>query len=152
MIFFGNDHTIREFSQGESSPDSGARVSRGSRPRHCGNDMRLTMNTANPAEDSLPPTYDNPVPDHHLVWQCQCGFHLHPQPDKREQVWAAAAAVEACQWEMDHAVQQLHRALRAASANGVTDELLAESAQLPLSELQGILGQTRSSHPGIGAS
>jgi hypothetical protein len=53
---------------------------------------------------------------------------------------------------MDHAVQQLHKALRAASAKGATDELLAESAQLPLGELQMILGQAGSTGLGGGAS
>lgn len=144
MIFFGNNHTIRNSPhEGEASAKSGARLPPASRPGHCGDDMQLTMHNAAAAVDFLPPSLDDPVPDLHHVWQCQCGFRLDPQPDPRDEVWAAAAAVETCQWEMDHAVQQLHKALREASAKGATDELLAESAQLPLAELQMILGQTR---------
>lgn len=157
MIFFGNGHTIRKLGQeGEPSVDAETRPPPVSRPGHCGDDMQLTMYSAAPpaARVSLQPSVDDPVRDLHLVWQCQCGFRLDPQPDLREEVWAAAAAVETCQWEMDHAVQQLHRALRAASAKGATDELLAESAQLPLDEIQMILGQRRriSTGPGSGAS
>lgn len=144
MILFGNDHTIRKSSQdGDPSADPGTPLHPLSRPSHCGDDMQLTTHSAAAAGDSPSPGLDDPRPDLHLVRQCQCGFRLDPQPDPREKVWAAAAAVETCQWEMDHAVQQLHVALRAASAKGVTDELLAESAQLPRDELQMILGQAR---------
>ena len=153
IIFFGNDHIIHEYNEdGEPSAESGTRLPPVSRPGHCGDDMQLTMQGAAAAGDSLPPSLDDPVKDLRLVWQCQCGFRLDPQPDPREKVWAAAAAVETCQWEMDHAVQQLHKALRAASAKGATDELLAESAQLPLGELQMILGQEGSTGFEGGAS
>lgn len=144
MRFIGNDHTIREFGpEGELSMDPGTRL----RPRHCGDDMQLTMHGAADAGGSLPPGLDSPGPDLRLVWQCLCGFRLDAQPDPCEKVWAAAAAVETCQWEMDHAVQQLRQALRTASAMGATDELLAESAQLPRDELQMILGQADGRHP-----
>lgn len=153
MIFFGSDHSIRKFSQdGEPLVESGTGLPPVSRPGHCGEEMQLTMQSAVAAGDAQPPSSEGSIPDLRLVWQCQCGFRLDPQPDPREKVWAAAAAVETCQWEMDHAVQQLHKALRAASAKGATDELLAASAQLPLSELQMILAQAESTGPGSGAS
>lgn len=141
MIFFGNDH--KSSQDGEPSVDPGTPLHPLSRPGHCGVDMQLTTHSAAAAGDSPSPGLDHPGPDLHLVWQCQCGFRLDPQPDPRERVWAAAAAVETCQWEMDHAVQQLHKAVRAASAKGATDELLAESAQLTRDELQKILGRAR---------
>lgn len=153
MIFFGSDHITGKFSQdGEPLAESGNGLPPVSRPGHCGDDMQLTSHGAVAAGDSPPPSSEGSMPELRLVWQCQCGFRLDPQPDPREGVWAAAAAVETCQWEMDHAVQQLHKALRAASAKGATDELLAASAQLPLSELQMILGQAGSTGPGSGAS
>lgn len=140
MLFFGNDHTIRNFSQtGKPSVDSETRPPAVRRPRHCGEDMQLTMQTATAPGDSLPPGLEPRAQEKHPVWQCHCGFRLDPKPDPREAVWAAAAAVETCQWEMDHAIQQLHHALRTASAKGATDDLLAESAQLPRKELQTIL-------------
>lgn len=40
------------------------------------------------------------------------------QPDPREKVGAAVAPVEACEWDMDHAVQQLHKALRDGVGQG----------------------------------
>jgi hypothetical protein len=140
MMFISNDHTIRKFSNDGSSE---SRPPPTNRPGHCGEDMQLSIHSTAAAGDSQSPIPEQPGPDLRLVWQCRCGFRLDPQPDHREEVWAAAAAVETCQWEMDHAVQELHRALREASAKGATDELLAESAQLPLAELQMILGQTR---------
>lgn len=120
MIFFGYDRTIRKSGQEEEpSGDSGTPLPPVSRPGHCGGAMQLTMHSAAAAGDSLPPGLDDPVPDLHLVWQCQCGFRMdHPQPDPGEEVWAAAARIETCQQEMDHAVQQLHKALRAASTEG----------------------------------
>jgi hypothetical protein len=143
MIFIGNDRKIRRFGpEGDFSADSGTRLPPVRRPGHCGDAMQLTMQSAAAAGDSLPPGSDGPVRDLRLVWQCRCGFRLDPVPDPRKRVWAAAAAVEASQWEMDHAIQQLHAALRTASARGVTDELLAEWAQLRPRELKIILGHS----------
>lgn len=154
MILFGNDHTIRKSSHdGEPSVDPGTPLHPLDRPGQCGDDVQLTTHSAAAAGDSPSLGLDDPRPDLHLVWQCQCGFRLDPQPDPREKVWATAAAGETCQWEMDRAVQQLHKAVRPASAKGATDELLAESAQLRRDELQKILGQARrtSTGPGRGA-
>lgn len=151
MMFISNDRTIREFGpEGELSVEPGTRL----RPRHCGDAMQLAMHSTPAAGDSLPPGLDGPVRDLRLVWQCLCGFRLDAQSDPGEEVWAAAAAVETCQREMDHAVQHLHQALRAASAMGVADELLAESAQLPRDELEMILGPAGriGTDPGNGAS
>lgn len=87
MIFFGNDHTIRKFSQeGDPSVDPGTLLPPVSRPRHCGDDMQLTMQGADAAGDSVPPSSDDAMPDLLLVWQCQCGFRLDPEPDPREKV------------------------------------------------------------------
>lgn len=140
MIFFGNDHPIRHFSQtGKLPVDSKNSPPTVRRPRHCGEDMQLTTQTATALGDSSPPGLDPPMQEMHLVWNCHCGFRLDPKPDLRERLWAAPAAVETCQWEMDDAVQQLHHALRTASTKGATEELLAESAQVPHKELQAIL-------------
>lgn len=138
MLFIGNDHTIRNFRQrGEPSVDRGSPAVR---PRHCGDGMQLIIHGA-AAEGSTSPGVEDCGPDLRLVWQCRCGFRLDPQPDPREKVWAAAALVETCQWEMDQALVQLHRAIRAASAKGTPTELLAESAQLSRHEIQMILRQ-----------
>jgi hypothetical protein len=56
-------------------------------------------------------------------------------------VWAAAASVETCQWEMDQAVLQLRAAIRSASAKGVSSELLADAGQLSCHEIQSILDE-----------
>lgn len=56
-------------------------------------------------------------------------------------MWAAAALVETCHWELDQALVQLHGAIRAASDKGTPNELLAESAQLSRQEIQMILRQ-----------
>jgi hypothetical protein len=136
MLFIGNDHTIRNFSQcGEPSADRGSPVRR---PRHCGDGMQLIIHGA-AAEGSTSLGVEEDGPDLRLVWHCRCGFRLDPQPDPRERVWAAAALVETCQWELDHALVQLHGAIRAASDRGMPIELLAESAQLSRHEIQMIL-------------
>lgn len=153
MIFIGNDHKIRRFGQeGKFSAGPGTRLPPVNRPGHCGVDMQITLQSSVAAGDSSSPGLDGPVRDLCLVWQCRCGFRLDPQPDPRKRVWAAAAAVEACQWEMDYAFQQLHAALSAASARGVTDELLAEWAQLRPGELKIILDQSKRRKVAAGAA
>jgi hypothetical protein len=142
MLFISSDRKIQKLYQGgELSAASGMGLPPARRPGHCGADMELTMQSSAAAGDFLSPILGGPVRDLHLVWQCRCGFRLDPRSDPRNKVWAAAAAVEGCQWEMDHAVLQLDMALRAASAMGVADELLAKWAQLSPREIKRILDQ-----------
>ncbi|WP_457963667.1 hypothetical protein M1E17_19900 [Arthrobacter sp. D1-29] len=138
MLFVGNDDTIgHRRKMGGSSAVSGPEAS-SLRPAHCGQAMQLTVHRA--AGDS---TLSSPQAgdDLRLVWQCRCGFTLDPQPDPREDVWAAAASVETCQWEMDQALLQLRTAIRSASAKGVSSELLADAGQLSCLEIQSILNE-----------
>lgn len=140
MLFISNDHTIPNFSQvGQSMADPGSRPPV-VRPRHCGDEMQLIIQGAT-AGDSTSHGIQGCGPDLRLVWHCRCGFRLDPQPDPREKVWAAAALVETCQWEMDQALVQLYRAIQAASDKGTPTELLAESAQLSRQEIHTILRQ-----------
>lgn len=136
MLFVGNDDTIRHLGQiRDLSALSGLGTS-GLRPVHCGQGMQLTFHRAPGDPISSSPEADG---DLCLVWQCGCGFTRDPQPDPRQEVWAAAASVETCQWEMDQALVQLHAAIRSASAKGVSSDVLADSGQLSRHEVQSIL-------------
>ena len=139
MLFVSSHHTIGNSSQrAESAGDSGP-GSAAIPPFHCGEGMQLLIHRAADG-DSPPAGFDDPGPDVRLVWHCQYGFRLDPRPDPFEEVSAAAARVEACQWELGHALAQLRRAIRTASAKGMPNELLAESAQLSRHEVQMALG------------
>lgn len=67
MLFIGNDHTIRNFSQHGPSSDSRPP---GIRPRHCGDGMQLIIHGA-AAEGSTSLGVEDCGPDLRLVWQCR---------------------------------------------------------------------------------
>lgn len=103
MLFIGNDRKIRKFGQ-EGEPDSWTRLSPVSRPAHCGDAVQLTMHTAGGV---LVARLERSRAGSALRVAMPMRIPPGSSAGSEKTVWAAAAAVEACQWEMDHAVQQL---------------------------------------------